>query len=109
MDGISICLCAVQILRKLPAPSKGLSKPAGDLKTYMHEVEALQEIWVWGNQWQMKYDMVKVSDNMKNSCSRVLDRFWHVIIRVLQSSTTDEKGNTIIWDFNLLTGSLLGY
>lgn len=50
VDGISICLCAVQILRKLPAPSKGLSKPAGDRETSMFEVEALQEIWVWGNQ-----------------------------------------------------------
>jgi hypothetical protein len=50
VDGISICLCAVQILRKLPAPSKVLSKPAGDRKTYMHEIEALQEIRVWGKQ-----------------------------------------------------------
>jgi hypothetical protein len=50
VDGISICLCAVQILRKLPAPGKGLSKPAGDRKTFMHEVEALEEIRVWGKQ-----------------------------------------------------------
>jgi hypothetical protein len=49
VDGISICLCAVKILRKLPVPSKGMSKPAGDRRTSMHEVEALQEIWVWGN------------------------------------------------------------
>jgi len=48
----------------------------------------------------MKYGMVKVSDNMKNSCSRVLDRFWHVII---ESSKAVQQMKRVMHSLETLT------
>jgi len=48
----------------------------------------------------MKYNMVKISDNMKNSCSRVLDRFWYVII---ESSKAVQQMKRVIRSFETLT------
>jgi len=48
----------------------------------------------------MKYDMVKVSDNLENLCSHVLDRFWYVII---ESCKAVQQMKRVIQSFETLT------